>query len=747
VAFAVAGGGGSRLWTMGPDGTDPAELAGQPTGSNTDSATSPDGTKIAFTSDHSGNADIWVLDLVGSSSTQLTTDTGADSAPAWSADGNTIAFQSDRSGNMDVWLMNPDGSSETQLTHNTASDSQPAWFPKSRRIAFQSNRMGQSDIFAVNANGTSIKRLTTSTAPDTQPSVNPAGTLVAFTSRRSNNTDIYTVPVAGGTNTRVSSNTAVDSQPAFSTDGRYLSFTSTRSGIAQVWRVPRPSGSSIQLTNGTDPAGASDWLPYAYPTPSWAARFNAGFKEDDVPFAMTRSPDGSKVFSAGNTFNSIGKPVAGLITAYDSDGTEAWTKRVDIHSPTILNAIAISPDGSTLYVAGSSFLSLFVAAYDADNGAVLFTRSYDFGSRAIAWALVVSPDGTKAYVAGTDYNASGYPAESLTLALNAPSLTSIWQQTISKGDPTEGAIALNASGSTLFWAGVHYGTPVSDYTQWDYLTTAYRTSDGNLNWSQAYDSSVSDEDVPGALGVSPDGSKVFVTGFSYGGSSRFDQATVAYGAASGTQAWVNRWDSPNHGWDWGDTLAVSPDGSTVYTGGARSRTVSSKLTYDGLTTSIAAGNGALNWANMYNGPGDYTKTDSGDQINDVQVAPDSSRVYATGNSFRTLESFDMTSLAFDQAGNRVWLARYDAGSADYGYDAVLSPDGSTLFATGPSFGVTHYSVATVAWDVNGCGPCQALRNSPSSKARQAHSLPSRSIGKSTRRGVSISGAAVRRLGV
>src|SRR5262245_12407955 len=108
VAFTVASGGVSSIWTMAPNGTSQVEVPGQPADSNTDPAVSPDGTMIAFTSTPSGGtSDVWVIGLDGVCLTKLTTDPGNDSKPAWSSDGNTIAFQSDRSGNLDVWLMNP----------------------------------------------------------------------------------------------------------------------------------------------------------------------------------------------------------------------------------------------------------------------------------------------------------------------------------------------------------------------------------------------------------------------------------------------------------------------------------------------------------------------------------------------------------------------------------------------------------------------------------------------------------------
>ena len=64
-----------------------------------DPSWSPDGTRIAYTSDEGGNMDIWVLQIAAGQSINLTKDhVGYDGKPAWSPDGEWIAFISERDG-------------------------------------------------------------------------------------------------------------------------------------------------------------------------------------------------------------------------------------------------------------------------------------------------------------------------------------------------------------------------------------------------------------------------------------------------------------------------------------------------------------------------------------------------------------------------------------------------------------------------------------------------------------------------
>lgn len=65
---------------------------------------STDGSRIAFSSDKSGNFDIWVLSLEDWKLEQITTEEGLDVNPAWSPDGRRLAFISTRTGKMEIWI-------------------------------------------------------------------------------------------------------------------------------------------------------------------------------------------------------------------------------------------------------------------------------------------------------------------------------------------------------------------------------------------------------------------------------------------------------------------------------------------------------------------------------------------------------------------------------------------------------------------------------------------------------------------
>ena len=83
-----------------------------------------------------------------------------DSAPTWSADSTRVAFSSDETGNLDIYVMNADGTERVNLTNREAKDMEPSWSPDGEWIAFLSRTQGKTDIQRIKPDGTGLSSLT-----------------------------------------------------------------------------------------------------------------------------------------------------------------------------------------------------------------------------------------------------------------------------------------------------------------------------------------------------------------------------------------------------------------------------------------------------------------------------------------------------------------------------------------------------------------------------------------------------------
>ena len=141
---------------------------------------SPDGSKIAFTTDRdffvnfTDFSEVYVMNTDGSNPFDLSDhDTATDEFPEWSPDGERIAFHTDRDGNFEIYIIESDGSNPVNLTRHEGDDFLPAWSSDGSRIAMQSNRDANAEIYSINVDGTGVLRLTNHEAVDAFPAWRP----------------------------------------------------------------------------------------------------------------------------------------------------------------------------------------------------------------------------------------------------------------------------------------------------------------------------------------------------------------------------------------------------------------------------------------------------------------------------------------------------------------------------------------------------------------------------------------------
>ena len=159
----------AAIWLADASGGNAHALT-QDAGVQQDPGWSPDGTHIVFSAGQGyGTYEIYTIATDGSDRKRLTENGVHDFMPAWSPNGARIAWTSDSTGDYEIWAMNADGSEAQQLTKSIGLDSRPAWSPDGKQIAFTTNRSGRLEIWVMDADGGNPRMLETAAGGATNP--------------------------------------------------------------------------------------------------------------------------------------------------------------------------------------------------------------------------------------------------------------------------------------------------------------------------------------------------------------------------------------------------------------------------------------------------------------------------------------------------------------------------------------------------------------------------------------------------
>jgi outer membrane protein assembly factor BamB len=366
-----------------------------------------------------------------------------------------------------------------------------------------------------------------------------------------------------------------------------------------------PDGATVYVTGLT---GLAHFSTLAYNAATGATRWAATFygRGYSQPSAMAVSPDGSKVFVTGFTTPPGACCADQFVTvAYNAaTGARLWVTRTFsiVHVGSVATAVAVSPNGSTVFVAGDASKNPVLVAYDAATGAQRWVSRYQvpLGAGGTTEGVAVSPDGSVAFLTGS-FKAPPAGPKFAVVAYDAATGAQLWAQT-AKGSTASRDLAVSPDGSAVIISGtVPRASGGSAFT-----TTAYAIGSGALRWTHRYPGPFTDN-APAAVTVSPDGQDAFVTGTSTDNvSGVVDFTTVGYATTGGGQLWARSYQPPAglNVPQGASAAGVSPDGASVYvTGGTSS---GSPNTVNFTTIAYRAATGQTAWLARYRGPQNFT---------------------------------------------------------------------------------------------------------------------------------------------
>jgi TolB protein len=196
--------------------------------------------------------DIFVTDLKGTITKQLTNSPGYDAEATVSPKGDKIVFTSTRSGDLELWTMDIDGNNQKQITTGLGYDGGAFFSPDGTQLVFRASRPqtetevkeykellekglvapSTMEIYTCNVDGSNIKQITHLGKANWAPFFTPSGNKIIFSSNhhssRGYDFQLYTINIDGTGLERITNESLFNAFPMFSPDGKKLVFSSNR---------------------------------------------------------------------------------------------------------------------------------------------------------------------------------------------------------------------------------------------------------------------------------------------------------------------------------------------------------------------------------------------------------------------------------------------------------------------------------------------------------------------------------------
>ena len=181
--------------------------------------------------------------------------TRRDVLAQFSPDGQKVVFISDRSGESEVWLADSSGANPVQLTFLGATPGFPRWSPDGKTVAFHCNAEDHpyGAVHLVPADGGIARRVTSNRSTDVFPSFSRDGRWIYFSSTRTGTPTIWKMPASGGDAVQVSPTSALLALESI--DGAHLYYVESKSSDSPgiLWRLPLKGGAPVKLLEGVLP--------------------------------------------------------------------------------------------------------------------------------------------------------------------------------------------------------------------------------------------------------------------------------------------------------------------------------------------------------------------------------------------------------------------------------------------------------------------------------------------------------------
>ncbi|HET7226307.1 MAG TPA: hypothetical protein VFK69_11410, partial [Candidatus Eisenbacteria bacterium] len=198
-----------------------------PSGAYQDVALSPDGSRVAVSmpGGDASTLDIWVRDLARGTNSRLTFDASDEIWPVWSPDGTRIAYASSHTGNFKIYVRAANGLGAVDSLPWNGGQQGPMSWSKDGTMASATFTQGW-DLYTQPADGSKPPRAIMATpANETRAQLSPDSRWMAYSSDESGRFEVYVVPMSGASG-KWQVSASGGTYPRWRADGRELYFIS-----------------------------------------------------------------------------------------------------------------------------------------------------------------------------------------------------------------------------------------------------------------------------------------------------------------------------------------------------------------------------------------------------------------------------------------------------------------------------------------------------------------------------------------
>lgn len=252
VLFDRVMGGNRDVYRVALDGSDLVRLT---THAAEELSPTTGGGKLVYISYRHGNAELYSMPLTGGVETRLTTSAAFETDPALNPQGTRLAYASDVSGVAKVYVANADGSGGARATPANfgfagAPEASPAWFPGQERLALVGTPNGTADVFDLPSAGATPALLRGGQGAEVTPAFSPDRKMLSYTSTATGDAELYVLTLATGAATRLTNRAGTDASGTWAPDGRIVYLRYDGAGNELRWINPATGAEGVILAGG-----------------------------------------------------------------------------------------------------------------------------------------------------------------------------------------------------------------------------------------------------------------------------------------------------------------------------------------------------------------------------------------------------------------------------------------------------------------------------------------------------------------